>query len=120
MALFRRKGGIPAATHAEVSALRDELERQQRFTEVLLETIEIGIVFCDGDGSGWVRNRAERALLGLDVSAAQGKTPEAAARLVDVLDLSGRAKLIPGSVASEPPWHPQGCRPRVVRAAGSR
>ena len=58
---------------SDLSAAAAELDRQQRFTDVLLETIPVGIAVCDKDGGGWVRNRAEREMLGLEAHGEGGR-----------------------------------------------
>jgi diguanylate cyclase (GGDEF)-like protein len=74
-------------------ALRDladahvELARRQRFTDALLETIDVAIISCDADGANWQRNRAARDLLGVTAETAG---PETASSLMDVLDADGR------------------------------
>jgi len=71
----------------------DDLERRQRFTDALLETIEVGIVGCDADRVFLVSNRAEREMFafgeGLD-----GLRPEHLDRRIDVYLPSGE-KLSP-------------------------
>jgi PAS domain S-box-containing protein len=74
---------------AELAEAHRELARRQSFTDALLETVGVGIVSCGADGSGWLRNSAEREILGLDAAAAQDVAPEAAAPLMDVLDSDG-------------------------------
>src|ERR1700712_1262165 len=74
---------------AELAEAHIELARRQSFTDALLETVGVGIVSCGADGSGWLRNSAERAILGLDPAAAHDVAPEAAAPLMDVLDTDG-------------------------------
>jgi PAS domain S-box-containing protein len=73
----------------ELATAKAELQRRESFTDALLETIEVGIVFCDASGANWIRNRAERALLGLEAAAAQGLAPADAASRMDVLDVDG-------------------------------
>ena len=79
-----------ARLRSDLSTAASELERERRFSEVLLETIPVGIVFCDADGGGWVRNRAEREMLGLTTTQMAGVSPEAAATETDIRDASGR------------------------------
>lgn len=50
----------------ELSRAHRELARRQSFTDALLETIEVGIVSCDAEGTFVVSNRAERRMFGFD------------------------------------------------------
>jgi diguanylate cyclase (GGDEF)-like protein/PAS domain S-box-containing protein len=77
-------------TLRELAATNEELTRRQGFTEALLETVDVGIVFCDERGEALARNRAERKIVGLD-------TPDhdigfdATQKYVDVLGVDGRS-----------------------------
>ena len=65
------------ASFSDVTALRQsaaELQREERFLQVLLDTLEEGIVACDAEGRITVFNPAARALHGLD----EGTSPSAA------------------------------------------
>ena len=77
-----------ASANAELASANAEMARRRSFVDALLETIEVGIVSCDADGANLVRNRAERAHVGLD-SDSQGLQHELAAVLIDVLDPDG-------------------------------
>ncbi len=79
---------VSVAANAELLRARSELVRRQALTDAVLETVDVGIVFCEADGSNPVRNRAHRKLLGFSERQA-GATPEALARVVDVLDETG-------------------------------
>lgn len=76
---------------AEIAIARNELVRQQHFTDALLETIDVGIVACDADGESLIRNGAERRLLGLTgrLERSGPGAIAAAASLIDVLDATG-------------------------------
>lgn len=74
---------------ADLAAANAELLRRERFMAAVLETIEVGIVFCGPDGTGWSRNRAGRLLLGLDDAQGRSLDPNAAAPLITVRDTSG-------------------------------
>lgn len=78
------------ALRLELSAARAELARRESFMAAVLETIEVGIVFCGPDGTDWTRNRAGRVMLGLGEDGARDLGPEGAAPLMDVLDADGR------------------------------
>lgn len=67
---------------------RDDLERRQRFTDALLETIEVGIVGCDADSVFVVSNRAEREMFAFD-EGLDGLRPEHLDRRIDVYLPSG-------------------------------
>ena len=75
---------------SELSTAKAELDRQQRSTDVLLETMPVGVVVCDKDGGTWIRNRAEREMLGLEAAARVGVSPEAAATKTDIRDMAGQ------------------------------
>jgi diguanylate cyclase (GGDEF)-like protein/PAS domain S-box-containing protein len=62
-----------------------ELAGRQSFTDAMLETIDVGIVSCDVAGNYLVRNRAQRAMLGLGDSS-RNLQPEDASPLIEVLD----------------------------------
>ena len=72
----------------EVASAHTELARRQGLTDALLETVDIGIIFCDADGQAIIRNRAERRMIGLDDSG-YSLHPEGLAPAVDVLDTAG-------------------------------
>ena len=72
----------------QVEAAQRELAARQAFTDALLETIDVGIVSCDADGTVLQRNRAARELLGLDETRALSSDAEVVP-LVDVLDVTG-------------------------------
>ncbi len=74
---------------AEIELARDELARRQHFTDALLETIDVGIVSCDADGTNVFRNGVERTLLGMTGSLARSAPPAAAASSMDILDAAG-------------------------------
>ncbi len=74
---------------AELAEAHAELVRRQSFTDALLETVDVGIVFCDAEGGSWVRNRAERALLGLH-SENGTEGPNDTEALIDVFDAEGQ------------------------------
>jgi diguanylate cyclase (GGDEF)-like protein/PAS domain S-box-containing protein len=78
-----------ATAHDEVAAANLELGRRQSFTEALLETVEVGIVSCDADGHYLMRNRAQRAMFGIEAGSPPLQ-PDDAAPLSDVLDSEGR------------------------------
>ena len=80
---------------AEIAAARDELARRQHFTDALLETIDVGIVSCDAEGTSVVRNSAERRLLGLTSENARSQS---VASSIDVL--------APGGVRVDPENYP--------------
>lgn len=62
-------GRSGTTTPADAATLAyTEMARRQRYTDALLETIEVGIVACDAEGTFLVSNRAERAMFGLDGS----------------------------------------------------
>jgi PAS domain-containing protein len=63
---------------------------RQSFTDALLETIQVGIVSCDADGTNLARNRADRAMLGL-ADHSRSLEPQRAAELIDMLDADGAA-----------------------------
>jgi PAS domain S-box-containing protein/diguanylate cyclase (GGDEF)-like protein len=79
-----------AALRSELSAARAELERNRVFTDVLLDTIPVGIVSCDADGGAWVRNKAVRGMLGLPDAARSGVSPEVASAVTHIRDASGQ------------------------------
>ena len=81
----------------EVAASHAELARRQGVTDALLETVDVGIIFCDADGQAIIRNRAEREMIGLDDP---GNTlhAERLAPVVDVLDVDG----IPVALQDQP------------------
>jgi diguanylate cyclase (GGDEF)-like protein len=84
-------GGIEADLKKALSELADahaELARRQSFTDALLETVEVGIVCCDAQGTFLVSNRAERKMFGLQ-SGLKGLMPEQLASLIDVFDGEG-------------------------------
>jgi len=66
-----------------------DLVQRQGFLDALLETIDVGIVSCDAEGKTLVRNRAERAMVGLD-DVAQGLVPDDTVPAIDFLELDGR------------------------------
>ncbi len=70
-----------------------DLERRQRFTDALLETIEVGIVGCDADAAFAVSNRAEREMFTFDAGL-DGLRPEHLDPHIDVY-LSSGEKLAP-------------------------
>lgn len=70
-----------------------DLERRQRFTDALLETIEVGIVGCDADSAFVVSNRAEREMFAFDAGLG-GLRPEHLDPLIDV-SLPGGERLAP-------------------------
>ncbi len=70
-----------------------DLERRQRFTDALLETIEVGIIGCDADSVFVVSNRAERAMFAFDAGL-DGLRPEHIDPHIDVYLPSGE-KLAP-------------------------
>ncbi|MCW2778189.1 MAG: hypothetical protein JWN17_1914, partial [Frankiales bacterium] len=75
--------------HAQRQALTDalaEVARQKAFTEAVLETVDVGIVYVDADGTGTTRNRAEREMSALPPTD-DGGLPEAP--VVDLLDEAG-------------------------------
>ena len=74
---------------AALATAHAELIERQSFTNALLETIEVGIVSCDGDGVFLVSNRAERAMFGLDVGL-EGLLPEQLGPLIDVFEPDGK------------------------------
>jgi diguanylate cyclase (GGDEF)-like protein/PAS domain S-box-containing protein len=74
---------------AKIAERTKQLADRQSFTDALLETAEVGIFSCDADGANWVRNRAGRAMLGLQPDAPHGLRPEVAAPLIGVLDAAG-------------------------------
>ena len=74
---------------AEITLARDELNRRQHFTDTLLETIDVGIVSCDADGTIVTRNSAERRMLDLSGQHAPTAIADVAA-LIDILDATGR------------------------------
>ena len=74
---------------AQLAIAKAGLVRGQSFDDALLETIEVGIVSCDANGENLVRNRAQRAIVGLR-AASQTSSPEEAAELIDVLDGVGQ------------------------------
>ena len=74
---------------AQLALAKAGLVRGQSFDDALLETIEVGIVSCDANGENLVRNRAQRAIVGLR-AASQTSSPEEAAELIDVLDEVGQ------------------------------
>jgi PAS domain S-box-containing protein/diguanylate cyclase (GGDEF)-like protein len=78
-----------AGVQSQLCAAETDLARQVSFTDVLLETVDVGIVFCDAQGRGWVRNRAERAMLGLEVATKEGTPPDTVSGKGDVLDMAG-------------------------------
>jgi len=65
-----------------------DLERRQRFTDALLETIEVGIVGCDADSVFVVSNRAEREMFNFDAGL-DGLRPEHLDPHIDVYLPSG-------------------------------
>jgi len=65
-----------------------DLERRQRFTDALLETIEVGIVGCDADSVFLVSNRAEREMFVFDTGL-DGLRPEHLDRRIDVYSPGG-------------------------------
>jgi PAS domain S-box-containing protein len=73
---------------AKVAERTKELADQQSFTRALLETAGVGIVSCDAEGGNWVRNRAERGMLGLPIEAMEGGEHEGTAK-IDVFDQLG-------------------------------
>ena len=83
-----RRGALAEAL-TEITLARDELARRQHFTDTLLETIDVGIVSCDADGTNLSSNGAARRLLDLTDPLAWSAPPDAAASLIDVLDAEG-------------------------------
>lgn len=73
----------------ELTPEHAELLRRQRFTDAMLETIEVGIVGCDADGVFVVSNRAERALFGF-ADSLDGLRPEHLEASIDVFQPDGR------------------------------
>lgn len=65
-----------------------DLERRKRFTDALLETIEVGIVGCDADSVFVVSNRAEREMFAFDAGL-DGLKPEHLDPRIDVYLPSG-------------------------------
>jgi diguanylate cyclase (GGDEF)-like protein/PAS domain S-box-containing protein len=77
--------------HAQRTALteaRDELVRQQSFTDALLETLEVGVSSCAADGTQLYRNRVQREIFGLDASSSGAPVEEVTAAL-EVLTVQG-------------------------------
>jgi PAS domain S-box-containing protein len=73
---------------ATVTERTSELAGRQSFTDALLETVEVGIVSCDANGENFVRNRAERAMVGWSDDT-QDKAAGPPARPFDMLDADG-------------------------------
>jgi PAS domain S-box-containing protein len=73
---------------SELALAHAELSRRQRFTDALLETIDVGIVSCDADGNFVVSNRAQRELFGFR-SALHGLWMGDIEPHVDVFDAEG-------------------------------
>ncbi|HSP38869.1 MAG TPA: EAL domain-containing protein [Frankiaceae bacterium] len=73
------------AAMEQVASAHAELVQRQRFTDAVLETVDVGIESCDSDGSGLVRNRAGRLIEGApDDSAGAGpRRPTAPLELRD-------------------------------------
>jgi PAS domain S-box-containing protein len=86
--LHAQRAALSAAL-ADVAAARDELARRQSFADALLQTVEVGIVSCDADGGSRVRNRAERAMLGIPEPPV-GSDPELSDPAIDFLDAGGK------------------------------
>jgi PAS domain S-box-containing protein len=66
-----------------------ELADRQSFTNAMLETVDAGILWCDANSLGHMRNRAGRAILGLG-DESLGLQSDEVAPLLDVLDAKGR------------------------------
>lgn len=66
-----------------------ELADRESFTNAMLETVDAGILWCDADSLGHMRNRAGRAILGLG-NDSQGMQSAEVAPLLDVLDTRGK------------------------------
>jgi diguanylate cyclase (GGDEF)-like protein/PAS domain S-box-containing protein len=81
---------VNETTLRELAASNDELARRQGFTDALLETVDVGIVFCDERGEALARNRAERKIVGLD-TADHDLRFDASVKQVDVLGADGRS-----------------------------
>ena len=77
-----------AEANGRLAEANAQLAERESFTAALLETIEVGIVFCDAEGGSMIRNRAERRMVGLDDSLHRFQ-PEQIPSLVDVLDAAG-------------------------------
>ncbi len=99
---------------AELAAARDELVRRQSFTDALLETVDVGIACCDVDGRIVVRNRVERALLGVPEGHAGGAFEVPASGAV-AFDLTGRLRDVLGE-SGEPVTPSQYPLARALRA----
>jgi PAS domain S-box-containing protein len=66
-----------------------ELADRQSYTDAMLETVDVGILWCDADSLDHHRNGAGRAMFGLG-DASLGMQSDEVAPLVDVLDAKGR------------------------------
>jgi diguanylate cyclase (GGDEF)-like protein/PAS domain S-box-containing protein len=66
-----------------------ELADRQSFTNAMLETVDVGILWCDADSKAHTRNRAGRVMFGLG-SESLGMQSDEVAPLVDVLDSTGK------------------------------
>ena len=72
---------------AELKAALEEVARRRVFFEAVLETVDVGIVYVDADGTNLQRNRAERQMASMR-GAETGDL--ASARPIDLLDADGR------------------------------
>ncbi|RMH52106.1 MAG: PAS domain S-box protein [Bacteroidetes bacterium] len=72
---------------SEVVAVRKHLERAHRFTEALLDSLEVGIVACDADGTLTLFNTAARRFHGMEASPLP---PEQWAEHFDLYHADGR------------------------------
>jgi diguanylate cyclase (GGDEF)-like protein/PAS domain S-box-containing protein len=87
---WARPAGEGAETlRSQLEAARAELTRRDSFLSALLETVDVGIIFCGVEGTDWTRNRAGRQMLGLDPETRGGLDPMAAASRLDILDARG-------------------------------
>ncbi|MGH9089045.1 MAG: diguanylate cyclase domain-containing protein [Acidimicrobiales bacterium] len=78
------EGSPPAPDELPPSS--DDLAQRQRYTNALLETIEVGIVACDADGTFLVSNRAERAMFGLDEGGLENRPMHFLGPHIDVFE----------------------------------
>ena len=73
---------------ATIAARTRELADRESFTTAMLETVEVGIIWCDPDGMVYMRNRAGRAMLGLGDESLDVQSADLAP-MMDMLDAGG-------------------------------
>ena len=77
-------------TEARVQARTAELAQKNQFLEVLLNTIQAGIVACDAQGNITLRNRVLRRIQGWSEIALEVDLPEVSLQDLGLHDASGR------------------------------